>query len=170
MFIILEIDEIKGGADVWVSYSKKNISDRIYQRKLAQVAAGSPIASLMIKDHIAALQSLAVDGLQITLLDIPNAIAYVLRKDPFYFTLYEALRDHGAIPPPYVVSWYDLPSIERSKSLMVNLAHASIWNGVEAERYAQDQAAAGRHDVTISEYCMFGNLICERPPPDLDTG
>ena len=90
------------------------------------------------------------------------------RKDPFYFTLYEALRDHGAIPPPYVVSWYDLPAIERNRSLMVNLAHASIWNGVEAERYAQDQAAAGRHDVTISEYDMFGNLICERPPPDPD--
>jgi hypothetical protein len=170
MFIILEIDEVAGGAQVWVSYSKKNIADRIYQRKLAQVAAGSPVVQLMIKDHMSALQSLAVDGLQITLLDIPNAIAYVLRRDPFYFTLYEALRDHGAIPPPYVVSWYDLPASERSKSLMVNLAHASIWNGVEAERYAQDQAAAGRHDVTISEYCMFGKLICERPPPNLDNG
>ena len=157
MFIILEIDEIKGGAQVWVSYSKKNISDRIYQRKLAQVAAGSPVVQLMIKDHMAALQSLSVDGLQITLLDVENAIAYVLRKDPFYFTLYEALRDHGAIPPPYVVSWYDLPAIER------------IWNGVEAERYAQDQAAAGRHDVTISEYDMLGTLIRERPPPDPDT-
>ena len=85
MFIILEIDEIKGGADVWVSYSKKNIADRIYQRKLAQVEAGSPIVQLMIKDHLAALQSLAVDGLQITLLDVENAIAYVLQKGSVLF-------------------------------------------------------------------------------------
>ncbi len=48
MFIILEIDPVKGGAEVWVSYSKKNISDRIYQRKLAQVQAGSPVRGLMI--------------------------------------------------------------------------------------------------------------------------
>ena len=170
MFIILEIDEVAGGAQVWVSYSKKNISDRIYQRKLARVAGGSGVGNLMIKDHMAALQSLSIDGLQITLLDIENAIGYVLRRDPFYFVLYDALREHGAIPPPYVVSWYDLPAIERNRSLMVNLAHASIWNGVEADRYAQDQAAAGRHDVTISEYDMLGTLVCERPPPFPDTG
>lgn len=165
MFIILEIDPVKGGAEVWVSYSKKNISDRIYQRKLAQVQAGSPVANLMIKDHLQALESLTHDGLQITLLDVQNAIAYVLRKDPFYYVLYDALRDHGAIPPPYVVSWYDLPASERSKSLMVNLAHASIWNAVEADRYALDQVAAGCHDVTISEYDLYGNLVNERGPP-----
>lgn len=165
MFIILEIDPVKGGAEVWVSYSKKNISDRIYQRKLAQVEAGSPVRGLMIKDHIEALQSLAENGLEITLLDVANAIAYVLRKDPFYYVLYDALRDHGAIPPPYVVSWYDLPASERSKSLLVNLAHASIWNALEAERYALDQVAAGGHDVTISEYDLFGNLVNERAPP-----
>lgn len=170
MFIILEIDPVKGGAEVWVSYSKKNISDRIYQRKLAQVRAGSPVSNLMIKDHLQALESLTHGGLEITLLDIANAIAYVLRRDPFYYVLYDALRDHGAIAPPYVVSWYDLPASERSKSLMVNLAHASIWNGLEAERYAQDQVAAGCHDVTISEYDMFGNLVCERGPPGSDIG
>lgn len=166
MFIILEIDPIAGGAEVWVSYSKKNIADRVYRRKLAQVGPGAPVGSLMIKDHIAALQSLTDNGLQITLLDIENAIAYVLRRAPFYYVLFDALRDHGAIPPPYVVSWYDLPAIERNQCLMVNLAHASIWNGVEADRYAQDQAAAGAHDVTISEYDMLGNLVCERSPPD----
>ena len=165
MFIILEIDPIEGGADVWVSYSKKNISDRIYQRKLAKAKAGVPIANLMIKDHLKALESLAENGLEITLFDVQNAIAYVIRKDPFYYVLYDALRDHGAIPPPYVVSWYDLPASERSKSLMVNLAHASIWNAIEAERYALDQVEAGCHDVTISEYDLYGNLVNERAPP-----
>lgn len=166
MFIILEIDPVKGGADVWVSYSKKNISDRIYQRKLVQAKSGSPVQALMIKDHVQALESLAQDGLEITLLDIQNAIAYVIRKDPYYYVLYDALREHGAIHPPFVVSWYDLPARERSECFMVNRAHAQIWNALEADRYALDQVDRGAHDVTISDFDMSGVLILERPPPN----
>lgn len=163
----LEICDLTGEAVTWVAHSRAAAVARIYDRIQARAAEGRLAEVRYFKDPIEGLEYLGTAQVHLIAFDAPHAIAYIERKGAHHWTLYETLRDHGLIHPPFIVSWYDLPKAERVKRYWVSHASAEVWNSLEADAMAEHKVKAGAHDVRIEAFTMRGDLIQARPPPAL---
>ena len=106
-FITLEIDAETGEAETWVAHSRSSFTARVNRRLREMVEAGSLAVGGHYKDPLEGLEALSEAGLEIMVFDQLHAIAHVRSKGAHHWALYEALRDHGLIHPPFIVSWYD---------------------------------------------------------------
>ena len=164
-FITLEIDAETGEAETWVAHSRSSFTARVNRRLREMVEAGALAVGGHYKDPLEGLEVMSEAGLEIMVFDQLHAIAHVRSKGAHHWAVYEALRDHGLIHPPFIVSWYDCPPEVRATRLLVNEASAEVWNQLEAERVADHRLSEGCSDVRLAEHDMCGDLIRERAPP-----
>ena len=163
----LEICDKTGEALVWVGHSRPSIRDRINSRIRERAAEGRLAEYRYHEDPLEGLEYLGEADISLIVFDHHHALAHIESKGAHHWTLYESMRDHGLIHPPFIVSWYDVPKAERMRRFFSQHASAEVWNMLEADAMARYHIERGAHDVTIQEFDMRGEMIQERPPPAL---